>query len=76
MRCGPNDKFWMVIDPTPRSELADVLFETTLRGLALQLAGGLSMDRNPTMFGGREEARREAEQRLAAAQRCLAQRRT
>jgi hypothetical protein len=32
----------MVIDPTPRSELADTLFETTLWKLASQMRAGLS----------------------------------
>ena len=36
MHYGPDDKFWLVIDPTPRRTLWDVLFETSLRGLELE----------------------------------------
>ncbi len=68
MRYGPDDKFWCVTDATLESELGDVLFETTLRGLALQLKGGLSMDRNPTIFARREQAEAEARNRLLAVQ--------
>ena len=68
MRYGPDDRFWVVTDATPESELGDVLFESTLRGLELQFKGGLSMDRNPTIFGRREEAKAEARNRLLAVQ--------
>ena len=50
MRIGPDDKFWVVVDATPESEMGDILFETTLRGLDLQFKGGLSMEQNPTIF--------------------------
>lgn len=68
MRYGPDDKFWMVTDAAPESELGDVLFETTLRGFELQLKGGLSMDRSPTLFTKYAEAEAEAVNRLLAAQ--------
>ena len=64
MRCGPDDTFWVVIDPTPRSEMADLLFQTSLRDLELQLRGGLSMDQNPTLFSDEQEAKYEAYGRL------------
>jgi hypothetical protein len=66
MRCGPDDKFWVVVNPTADSELGDVLFETSLRGLELQFRGGLTMAENPTMFSEKEEAIREAQGRLAS----------
>lgn len=66
MRFGPDDSFWLVVDPTAKSELADVLCETTLRRLELQLKGGLTMDESPTIFTEREEAEREAQGRLLA----------
>jgi len=40
----------VVLDPTKDSETADILFETSLRGLDLQFKGGLSMASNPTIF--------------------------
>ncbi|MBN1458350.1 MAG: hypothetical protein JXA57_02355 [Armatimonadetes bacterium] len=64
MRYGPDDKFWMVIDPTPISQLVDILFETSLRDLELQFRGGVTADRNPTLFSDWAEAEREARGRL------------
>ena len=64
MRLGPDDKFWLVLDPTPLSTLADILFETTLRGLELQFKGGLTAAENPMIFTDKAEAEREAHGRL------------
>ena len=66
MRYGPDDKFWVVVDPTPESEIADILFETALRGLELQFKGGLTMAQNPTIFTDQQEAKYEAFGRLTA----------
>jgi hypothetical protein len=66
MRYGPDDKFWVVVDPTPESEMGDILFETTLRGLELQFKGGLTMAQNPTIFTDQQEAKYEAYGRLTA----------
>jgi len=66
MRYGPDDKFWVVLDPTKDSETADILFETSLRGLDLQFKGGLTMDRNPTIFTDEKKAQVEAYGRLLA----------
>ena len=66
MRYGPKDAFWMVTNPGPNSELADICFETSLENLALQMKGGLSMDADPTMFTDRTEAELEARCRLVA----------
>ncbi len=66
MRYGPDDKFWVVVDPTPVSELGDILFETTLHGLELQFKGGLTMAQNPTIFTDQQEAKYEAYGRLTA----------
>jgi hypothetical protein len=66
MRYRPDDKFWVVVDPTPVSELGDVLFETTLHGLELQFKGGLTMAQNPTIFTDHQEAKYEAFGRLTA----------
>jgi len=66
MRYGPDDKFWVVVDPTPESEMGDLLFETTLRGLELQFKGGLTMAQNPTIFTDHQEAKYEPYGRLTA----------
>jgi len=33
MRYGPNDKFWVVVDPTPDSTIEDILFQASLKDL-------------------------------------------
>ena len=66
MRFGPDDDFWVVVDPTPESQLEDVVFRATLRRLELQFKGGLTMDRNPTLFTDEKEAKVEAFGRLTA----------
>lgn len=66
MRYGLDNKFWVVVDPTPGSEMGDVLFETTLRGLELQFKGGLTMAQNPTLFTEEQDAKYEAFGRLTA----------
>ena len=66
MKIGTDDKIWAVVDPTPQSELADVLFQTSLRDLELQFKGGLSAEKNPTLFTDRAEAQAEAQARLVA----------
>ena len=66
MRYGPDDKFWVVVDPKPRSTLEDLVFEASLRDLELQFKGGLQIDENPTLFTDRQEARLEAYGRLTA----------
>lgn len=68
MKIGPDDKFWVVTDATPVSELADICFETSLRGLELQFRGGLSMNSNPTIFTSKEEAEKAASKRLKTAE--------
>ena len=64
MRIDPKTPFWVVTEPGPDSTLADVCFETTLDGLRLQFAGGLSMDDRPVVFTAEDEAREEARNRL------------
>ena len=41
MRYGPDDKFWVVVDPKPDSTLDDLVFKASLRDLELQFRGGL-----------------------------------
>jgi len=64
MRYGPDDNFWLVLDAGPESEMGDILFTASLRGLYLQFKGGLSLDRNPTIFTDHREAEVEAYARL------------
>jgi hypothetical protein len=66
MRYGPDDKFWVVVDPKPQSMLEGLVFETSLRDLELQFRGGMKIDENPTLFTDRQEARLEACRRLTA----------
>ncbi|MHC5058695.1 MAG: DUF6894 family protein [Planctomycetota bacterium] len=66
MRFGPDDDLWVVVDPTPESQLEDIVFQASLRRLELQFRGGLTMDRNPTLFTDENEARVEALGRLTA----------
>jgi hypothetical protein len=66
MRYGPDDAFYVVVDATPESEMIDILFETTLRGLELQFKGGLTIAQNPTIFTDQREAEIEAYGRLVA----------
>jgi len=64
MRIDPKTPVWVVTDPGADSTLADVCFQTTLDGLRLQFAGGLSMDDRPVVFTTEDEAREEARNRL------------
>lgn len=66
MRFGPDGRFYVVTDADPHSTLPDVCFETSLRGLELQFRGGLAIDRHPTIFTDRQEAKAEGMARLLA----------
>jgi hypothetical protein len=61
MRIDPKTPVWVVTDPGPDSALADVCFETTLDGLRLQFAGGLTMDDRPVVFTTEDEAHTDAQ---------------
>lgn len=74
MRIGKTDKFWVVTDAKATSELADVLYETTLEGLERQFKGGLTCDENPAIFTDGAEAEAEASARLAVAKAITAMR--
>jgi hypothetical protein len=64
VKIDTTTRLWVVSNPTPHSILPDVCFETTLDGLRLQFAGGLSMDDPPAVFRSEEEAHEEAKNRL------------
>ena len=67
-----DTKLWVVVDAGPDSTLADVLFQTTPKGIALQGRGGWNLDDNPSFYsdtaiGEPVEAMRDARERLDAA---------
>ena len=68
MRYGPDDKFWVVINPSCESEMGDILFKCSIKELELQFKGGLDMDRKPTIFTDHKEAKIEAHARLVTRQ--------
>ena len=64
-RIAPHYRIHLVLNATQDSVLADVLTETTLAELGAMFRGGLSAERNPTVYTRREEAERDARARLA-----------
>lgn len=64
MRIDAKTPIWVVTDPTAHSTLPDVCFQTTLDGLRLQFAGGLTMDAHPAVFTDSEAAHEDAKNRL------------
>lgn len=64
MKIALDDPIWLVTNPTALSTLADILYETTFRGLELQFKGGLTAAENPTIFSDKAEAEVEAGIRL------------
>ena len=66
MRFGPDDSFYVVVDPGADSEMGDILFEASLRDLELQFKGGLTIEENPTLFTDHREAEVEAFGRIVA----------
>ncbi len=66
MRYGPDDKFWVVVDPKPHSTLEDLMFRASLRDLELQFKGGLQIEENPTLFTDEQAAKYEAYGRMTA----------
>ncbi len=66
MRYGPQEKFWVVVDPKEHSTLEDIVFQASLKDLELQFKGGLTIEENPTLFTEQREAEIEAYGRLTA----------
>lgn len=60
------EKFWVVTLPKPESVLEDILFETDIKGLALQFRGGLREDEIHAVFTEKEPALKEATKVFAA----------
>ena len=66
MRIGTNDQVWAVIDPTPLSTLLDIVWQTTIAGLAKQAVASLYFERRRlTIYTEYEEALADARARLA-----------
>src|SRR5262245_1000367 len=64
MRLDTDDPIWVVTDPTPRSELADICYQSSLAKLRLQFLGGLTAEERPTLHTDQAEAERDARSRL------------
>lgn len=62
------EKLWVVVRPSPTSELGDICFATDAKGLALQFKGGLDPEDIHALYTSRNEAEREAERILVASQ--------
>jgi hypothetical protein len=60
------EKLWVVVRPSPASELGDICFQTDAKGLALQFKGGLDPEEIHALYTAGNEAYREAERILAA----------
>ena len=43
MRFGPRDKFFVVRDPSPLSELVDIMMEVSLADVEAQIRGGMTL---------------------------------
>ena len=71
---APLSKVWAVRDPTPKSELADVLFELDLswrftdylRGAELAHGPTIWRDEHTALYLDEAEARQDAERRFKA----------
>lgn len=64
MKIEAGDKFFVVTTPEKGSMLADILFATTFRGLALQFAGGLKADEIVGFYTEKAEAEYEAQAQM------------
>lgn len=68
IRIDANDYVWCVVDPQPGDRLCDVVFATTLRGIAMDLPDARALgDRNHwSVYLHRSAAITDAEERLKA----------
>ena len=58
-------KFWVIMKPTPESEMSDILFDTTLFGFVIQVQGGLKQDEIHGIYRDSAKARSTAERLLS-----------
>ena len=71
---GVIERFWVVTDPTPASEIVDILFECDAPSFIRQIKGGLSEENRPTFYADRASAEVDALARLAAVRGCAEER--
>ena len=64
MKIGPRDRFWVVTRPSAVSDVNDICFESDLRGLTLQVRGGLDLGENVAIYDDHDEAVEDAKNRL------------
>lgn len=62
------EKLWVIVRPSPMSELGDICFETDAKGLAIQFKGGLDPEEIHALYTSHNEAEREAKRILVASQ--------
>ena len=65
---GLPETFWVVVSPSPASELGDCCFECDFRRFALQVRGGLHEDEIVAIFAEEQPAVELAERLLQAIQ--------
>lgn len=53
---GMPETFWVVVRPTPNSELGDICFACDFRRFALQVRGGLDVDAIVGIYADQEVA--------------------
>jgi len=66
---GLPETFWVVVSPSPVSDLGDVCFECDFHRFALQVWGGLDEDKIVGIFADEAEAKELAEKLLRAIHR-------
>ncbi len=53
---GFPETFWVVTSPSPRSEIGDICFRCYFRKFALQVRGGLDVEKVVAIFAAEDEA--------------------
>lgn len=64
---GAIQRFWIVTDPVPTSEMIDILYATDMRGLVRLVLGTGErnwLESNTLIYDNEREARKDAEARL------------
>jgi len=62
-----GEQVWIVTDPTPESEMVDILFPATAIEFIRQVKGGLTEAMNPAFYANEADAKRDASNRLTSA---------
>lgn len=53
---GLPETFWVVTNPSPRSEIGDICFNCDFRKFALQVRGGLDAEKIVAIFAAEDKA--------------------